>query len=347
MLHGKTFGSFLIGLILFIVSFSILFCNELSFVNLLKKVDFAEKNAIELSSNTPISINDGKLVLVSGNLYSNQVLTDGVINVPKSIILERTTEMYQWQEIFTFSDGYKYRKTWDSNLINSDNFKDLKYINPKGFKYEPMKIRAKNVSLGHFHVSNDIINKLNYVTKIQQLPYNNKFKIYNGFYFTGNDFDNAKIGEQKLFYSYIPSGVEVSVLAKQVGDFLEPMSSQNGDIFWVTSGIKNLSQLLNDFKENNSSSTRLGRGIGILLMFIGLNLIIQPIVIASGKVPILGELTQGIAFFITIITTLALASIAISMSWFLLKPEFAAVTIIIAFLVLMSLKRKEKIIIKE
>lgn len=347
----KRYGNaFFIGLIFFVISFFLLFANEKSYVNSVKISNFAERNAIELMANTISPANEGKLVQVVGKVYSHQTLTDGIISVPKSIALFRDTEMYQWKEekVEKNSDyTYNYRKIWSRSLIDSDNFNDLTYKNPKTFKYPQRKIYAKNVGLGKFYLSPEIVHQIRIVNKMQQLPYNDKFTIYNGFYFTGQNFDTPEIGAQKLFYSYIPSGIALSVIAQQVGNHLEQMHSKYGDFVIVTNGEKNLSQMLSEYRKNYLNQTWLFRGLGLFLMFFGLNLIIQPIVNSAKKVPLLGELTQMAALVITFILTIAFGTISISLCWLALRPEIALPLIIFAVFIIFNLKKKEKIIIPE
>ena len=127
MSHQKGKTPAIIGFVLFIISFVTLFCNEQNYVNSIKKANFAEQNAIELKSNYISPANDGKLVQLANSVYSNQILADGILTIPKAIALIRTTEMYQWEEYTTNNDGYQYRKNWNSFLINSDNFEKIEH----------------------------------------------------------------------------------------------------------------------------------------------------------------------------------------------------------------------------
>lgn len=337
-----------IGLILFVVSILFLFFNEQNFVNLVRLTDYAKKNAIELTYSTPSPANNNKLIQISGLVNSNQNLSDGIVSLPNTIALKRTTEIYQWQEIYNSNNqNYQYKKEWNSELTNSDFFEKPEFQNPKTYKYKPLEIYAKNIKLGHFYLSEDIVKKINSPIKLQQLPYNNKFKIYNGFYFTGKDYDNPDIGDEKLFYSYIPSGKKFSIIAKQSGNQLIPMNTKYGNLVIITDGIKNLNQILDEYQNNNSGNTWRIRGICLLLMFIGLNLILQPIANITDKVPILGEITQFTITLAIIVITIALGTIAIAFSWLAVRPEIAIPAIILAIFAIISLKKKKKIIISE
>lgn len=343
-------GTALLGFIILIVSIFALFINEHSYVNSIKIANFAEKNTINADANNFNPKNENKLIHLTGNVYSQEVLSDTIVNIPNAIALFRDTEIYQWEEVRKHHDdnkiSYTYRKTWSKNLINSDNFESSAYKNPKKIKYPPKKIYAKNISIGKFYLSENIINNINTINKITQLPYNKKFKIYNGFYFTGKDYDTPQIGDQKLLYSYIPSGIRISIIAKQSGNHIEKMDSKYGNFAIIMNGDKNLKTMLYDYKQETSNNTWLIRGIGLLFMFLGLNFIIQPIVNLGNKIPILGELTQMAAFISTIIITIALGVLSISLAWLLYRPDIAIPLIIISILTIISLKKKKKVIIR-
>ena len=343
------FGTAILGFIILIASIFALFINEHNYVNAIKIANFAEKNAIIVSPKDLNPSNDNKLIFTNGSAYSQELLTDSIIRVPNAIALFRNTEIYQWEEIRKHRDNnkisYTYRKTWSKNLINSYNFESSAYKNPKKMKYEPKNIYAHNIGLGKFYLSEEIIKNINSISKITQLPYNSNFKIYNGFYFTGNDYDNPKIGDQKLSYSYIPSGIKLSIIAKQSGNHLENMNSKYGDFSIVMNGEKDLKTMISDYKKNLTNNTWLIRGISLLFLFLGLNLIIQPIVNLGNTIPILGELTQMAAFASTLIITIALGTLIISLAWLLFRPEIAIPLIIISILTIISLKKRKRVII--
>ena len=85
-----------IGLILFAVSFGVLYWNE-------GQVDLSKiaKTAIEVSSTT-VNTNSslrGKLVSTTGVVNSNQIIGDNLfLNPDKFIATEREVEMYSWKE---------------------------------------------------------------------------------------------------------------------------------------------------------------------------------------------------------------------------------------------------------
>ena len=125
------------------------------------------------------------------------------------------------------------------------------------------------------------------------------------------------------------------------------MNNKYGDFVIVMYGRKDLKTMLKEYKKNSSSNTWIFRGIGILLMFIGLNLLVQPIVNRGEIIPIFGQLSRMAAFISTIIITIALSTISISLCWLLFRPETAIPLIVISAITIFSLRKKKKVIVPE
>ena len=70
------------------------------------------------------------------------------------------------------------------------------------------------------------------------------------------------------------------------------MNSKFGDFAIVSSGTKNLKEMLTEYRDNSSNKTWIFRGIGLLLMLIGLNMMVMPIANIGGMIPILGQVTK-------------------------------------------------------
>ncbi len=341
----KFLSASLIGIIICILSIVTLIYNETSYVNTLKIINNISKDTIKLSPYSQ-QIKKDQNVYMAGVVYSSQTLSDNIINIPKAIALFRTCEMYQWQEIKD-NDKYIYNKVWNRKVINSSKFKEKYRYNPSIMEYPPKVIYANNIFLGNFNISEEIIDKINSINKITQLPYNDNFKIYNGFYFTGNNYDTPEIGDQKIFYSYIPSGIKLSIIAKLSNNKLVNMDAKYGNFVIVREGLVDFKTMIEDYKSINYKNNWLNRGIGIILMFIGINFIMQSAATFQYKLPFWGKLNQQATFLYTILITLSLSTIAISICWVSLHPEFTTLLLILSVLLLISLKKKKKIVISD
>ena len=127
MARIKVGSLFFIGLFIFIASLFLLIWNECNYVNSVKIANFAQKEAIEVNSNYISSANENKIVQISGKIYSNQILNDGIVNIPDAVVLFRDIETYQWQESKDENNEnkYYYNKVWSKKIINYESPKRI------------------------------------------------------------------------------------------------------------------------------------------------------------------------------------------------------------------------------
>jgi hypothetical protein len=164
---GKSLVGALIGIVLFFVSFIVLFWNESRAVDTAQalkeaggavievssdKVDAANNDklvhlsgeattdevlvddlfpsspAVAVPSDKVDPANNGKFVSVAGDATTDEVLTDNLFPVSaKALRFERKVEMFQWKEVPEEDDTYTYVGVWSSTPIDSQKFHDRKY----------------------------------------------------------------------------------------------------------------------------------------------------------------------------------------------------------------------------
>ena len=164
--YGKrimdSIGGIVVGLILFIASFFVLYNNEGSF-------DYSQiaKTAVQISASQEVTdpaLKD-KLVVTSGLLESDELIDDGLYLKPwKYLALESKGEMYAWVEkkststqkniggSETKTTTYDYAKEWTANPADSSTF-----AHPDGHSNPPMMFtnvskRVSKATLGIFNV---------------------------------------------------------------------------------------------------------------------------------------------------------------------------------------------------
>ncbi len=128
-LMGAIKGIF-IGIILFIISFGVLYWNE-------GRVDVSEiaKNAVEISADQIDAGADGDFIYVTGDVVSEEQIGDGLYLVPGDYLaVSRTVEMYAWVENTssttedewgggqTTETTYSYAKEWVHSPTSSSSF---------------------------------------------------------------------------------------------------------------------------------------------------------------------------------------------------------------------------------
>ncbi len=170
---GSSFKGMLTGLILVVVAVCGLFWNEGRTIKRTKALDEAGKTAVSVDPQTLDPANEDKLIHISGDVKTDDVLSDPAFNISlNALVLQRTVTMYQWQENTETSTNrtsgggqettttYSYSKVWSDELIDSSSFHDSGYDNPKSMPYESKTFLAPNATLGAFALSKNQVENL-------------------------------------------------------------------------------------------------------------------------------------------------------------------------------------------
>ena len=339
-IKNSLFGAFL-GFILFLLSFVILWWNEGNNVAQIYKANFMAKNAIEISVDQINRENDNKLVQLSGKAVTDASLTDGIITVPNAFALKRTVEMYQWKENVetetkdelgggtTETKTYSYEKVWSENQIDSEDFAKSGYTNPK-FPIESEDVYAESGRLGEFKLTTKQTHLMHEYSEYTNLPQKGEYKINEGTYYKGYNPQKPNIGDLRISYEVVPSGVNISIIGEQQSDdTITGMKLKDKTAYMQMSGLKTKDEMINAFRQGNKMFTNLIRFLGWLLMFAGLNMLINPLIVLLKFIPflsnIVGFLTKGVMF----LASIALSLLTIAIAWFAYRPMLSIGLIII------------------
>ena len=344
----------LIGIILFIASIIVLWCNEGNYAKQIQIADYINKNAVPTDSAIIDRINDGKLITTFGSATTKQTLSDDIIAIHDSLVMERTVEMYQWIEnkqterkdnmggSTTETTTYSYEKVWSAREVDSSDFHKQSYVNPH-FTIKSARYNASEGRLGEYKLTETQTSRLNDTIEFTNLPQNSKYKLIDNYYYQGTDFNNPKIGDIRISYSYIPSGKKISVVGKQNSDnTISQMYTKKGNIYIQYDGTLSLDEILYKFRHDNSLMTNIFRILGFVLMCIGLNLIKEPIAAVLSVVPVLSNIFSGLTFVLVAIIALILSLLVIAIAWLFYRPLLAAVLIAVIVYLIMVLKDKLK-----
>lgn len=171
---GSATKGVLVGFLFVLASVALLFWNEGRTVNRAKALNEGASAVITVDAAKVDPQNDGKLVCVSGEVATADVLEDLKFGVSVNAIrLVRKVESYQWQEKeeSTTKRGsggsqetttvYTYQKVWSPDLIDSTGFKEAAaHANPATRPVDGAEFVASTVSLGAFRLSADLISRL-------------------------------------------------------------------------------------------------------------------------------------------------------------------------------------------
>lgn len=333
---GSSLGGVLIGLLIFIVAFPLLFWNEGRAVRRAKDLSYGKDAVVTVKPDKPNPKNNGKLIHVAGGAKPTKAPVDPVFGVTADALkLARNVEMYQWNETTRTSSKtkvggseettkeYSYEKQWSSKHIDSGRFrKPAGHENPASMRYDSATFVAKTTTLGGFTLAPSFVDELDASTKLEirtaKLPAGGV--IYGGGIYVG-DPQSASIGDTRITFSTAPSGV-VTVVGGQHKAMIDAYKDEelNGDIALIERGKKSSDEMFKSAQEANYFLTWMLRVLGFILMFAGLRLAARPLSALGSIIPFIGKAigfgTGLIAFFLA----LALSAITIAIAWIFYRP---------------------------
>lgn len=355
----------LIGIIMFIASFPVLFWNEGRAVRTAQSFAEGSKSVISVNADKVDSSNEKKLIHLTGLAATKETLTDSIFKVSEknAIKLIRHVEMYQWKEHKKSETRkqtggskktvttYTYDKAWSDDLINSSNFNQSQgHQNPSLMPYSGEEKHAKDVTLGAFTLSTSLIDKITSTSPVQlsadTLPaeLKNKLEISSNYYYLGDNPSSPQIGDTRISFEVVKP-VKVSIISRQIGNTFEPYQTKAGDVIErLETGEFSADSMFKHAQEENYVWTWILRVVGFILMLIGLNLIFAPFAVFADVIPFIGSLIGGGIFLSSLFVSLILSSITISIAWIVYRPLIGILLIIAGcvtgFAVMMLIKKK-------
>ena len=336
----KSFGSFVIGIILFLGAFCLLWWNEGNSATKINIANYTNKYAIEVSSNSIQRDNDNKLIATHGLAKTTSTLGDEFVESPNTLVLERVVRMYQWIE--DNEDGKTvYKKDWSDIEQNSDEFEDKNHRNPK-FSISSREYYAPNATLGQYDLSEKQIEMIEPQKEFLHLKEKSGYEIIDNQYYKGKDINNPEIGDILISYNYAPSETSISIIGEQKSDntIASMIHKKFGAIYIQYDGKMTKAEILEKYRNNNKILTMGLRFLGWFLMFLGLKLFFEPLVNFLNFIPILGNLANAATTFIFALITFVLSLFTISIAWFVYRPLLSISLIILGTMIAIFVKKK-------
>jgi len=362
-----------IGLILFVVSFGLLYWNE-------GRVDLSNiaKTATEISSATVStdSTVSGKLISTSGNVNSDQVIGDNLflnpdnlfLNPDKFIAAEREVEMYSWIEKSeshsktntggseTTETTYTYSKGWEENPKSTSNFKHPEgHENPqKSLDSYTNKVTAATIGAYNFDPQSVTL------PNFSQLPLNSQNITLSDGATLANDsylfikksesgtFNSPQVGDLRISYHVLRPGFDGTIFGKLSGSKIDPYFDQDGNnLYRVFIGTRD--QGIATLHTKYTTLLWILRLVGFLLMWFGLSALFGPISVLMDILPIFGVISRSLIGIITFLVAFVLTIVTILVSMLLhslialIIVLVITVGVIIAFFVVIKNKKKATI----
>jgi hypothetical protein len=364
----NSFTGALLGLLLFGASFFVLWHNEGRAVKTAAALREVQQSVIVLAGPEVATENEGKLIYLNGTAKTGERVTDGMLGITVNAVkLLREAEMYQWVESSKSQTReklggaketvttYTYETKWSGTPQDSTGFKKQEgHANP-AMAYLNTTIAAKNVSLGSFLLSAELIDKINSTeslalqdTDLAAIPagIRSKTRLDGGYLYIGNQRNveptAPKVGDYRIRYRIVPAEITLSIIAKQITNTFEPYRAKNGRfIELLETGTVSADLMVENAQKSNQLVTWLFRLLGFILMLVGLILFFKPLSTMGAVIPFLGGIVGAGTGLVAFLISVALSLSTIAVAWLFYRPVLAVILLLLAVLSVFLLIRKK------
>jgi hypothetical protein len=327
-----------VGLILFIVAFPVLWFNEGYAVKTARSLTQGAKVVVDVPSDKVDPANEGKLVHVTGTATTGETVTDPMFGVAANTIrLRRKVEMYQWKETSstqkqknigggeTSRTVYTYTQVWSEQPIASTAFKEGQGHQNPAMPYSSADYFARDMRLGAFKLTQGLVSQFTGADPVDvsltKLPASMRARaqqVDSGFQI--GDVVSPTTGDLRVVFAQLKSP-EVSIVSRQVQDTFEPYrASAGGTVELVAMGVQSADAMFASAKSQNVTRTWLLRGLGFVLMFAGLMLMLNPFATLGDVVPFIDSLMRFGAAMVSGLMALCLSLVIIAIAWIVYRP---------------------------
>ncbi len=324
---GSSIKGVIVGIVLAAAAAGFVYWNEGQVAKKAGALAEAARVIVKADVDQPAAKNEGKLVYLTGRLEPATPVADETFGVrAEGIKLKRTVRMYQWKEVkssekINKSDGstetvtrYRYEKTWSEDLIDSSRFHKAGHPqNPSEMPYQTTEFTSREVKLGGYILANELVRGISgyqphpVTTRPWNLTLSKPITPAESGFYVGYSSMNPNVGDLKITFEIVPPKT-VSVAAKQEnGRLVSYMTRSGKPIAMVYPGQKTPAQMFEQAKKSSQTTAWIIRVIAFLILALGISLIIKPVTVILGIIPVFGQ----VANFILGLASLAAAGAVI------------------------------------
>jgi hypothetical protein len=337
---GNSIKGILFGIVLIAVSIALLSWNEGRAVKRYKTLKEGAGAVVSVNSEIVEPSNAGKLIHTSGDAVTEDQPSDPEFGISVNALkLIRKVEMYQWEESQSketkkkLGGGtetvttYDYSKKWSEQAIPSSKFKKpSEHTNPAEMRFQNESFLASPVTLGAFTLS---ASQVSMIRGSETYSFDDSYKAPKSLgkvtqspttLYIGNDPTQPEIGDLRISFSTV-SAQPVSLIAAQVNKSFEPYTTQvGGTINLLQNGTVSADAMIQTAQDNNKAMTWALRGVGLVLMFIGFNMLMAPLSVLADIVPFIGNIVEVGTSLIAMLMTGVCGLLTIAVAWIVFRP---------------------------
>ena len=359
---GESIKGVLFGLALVAGSGVFLFWNEGRAVQTQRSLTEGASLVVTVEPASVDAANEGKLVHLNGDIKPGAPLADSDFTVSATALrLVRTVEMYQWKEDQksetrrTSGGGeetvtvYEYNRTWSETRYDSSRFKRPDgHANPE-MRYRSASYTSRDATLGAFRPGTNVVERLPADDAVPLDPalatalqgrVKGPVHVADGRIYLGDNPTTPRVGDLRVGFKLTPGG-PVSIIARQAGTGFADYQTKAGDrLLIVKPGTQSAAEMFSAAQWENRILTWLMRFAGVVAMFFGFFLILNPLVVVADIVPFLGGILTAGAGIVSLTLTAIIAPVIIAIAWLWYRPLVSIVVLAIGFGIAYFLKRR-------
>jgi hypothetical protein len=339
----NSFVGVLLGIILFLVAFPVLWFNE-------GRTNMATvaKASVLVDGASVSEQTEGKQVAVAGILASDERLGDAPYLAAGAYVqLNRKVEMFAWVEhkstdthkdtggSSTTTTTYTYDKQWTSSPEDSQAFEHA-----QGHTNPPLPVQSTTLVVSSARVGAYTINPTDItLPTAQDINLNNEIVTTSGNgRLTGNfimlgrgSFDTPQLGDIRISYSGVAANTRAVAFGKQQGTALIPYLTVKNDRLYRVFVNTDRAGAIQEMGTEYEVIGWILRLVGFLLMWIGLGLCFAPITAFLDVLPFLGSAGRFVIGLVALPVALVLSVITIVIS--ILAHNILALIVVLGLLI--------------
>lgn len=343
----SSIGGALVGIILFVGSFAVLWINE----------GRADLSKIAEKSVAATTQSEGQLVYVTGPLTAAAPIGDSEYLKPGPYIkLDRVVEMYAWEEEekettqdklgggTEVTTTYNYTKTWTTSPDDATKFKYPDGHGNNALTIQGQALYASPASISGFGVD----------AKTMELPaaeaviLSQDAAITNGttrllgnvLYIGTGTPETPEVGDVRISFTAVRAGKTVTAFGKQDGSQLVPYLEGKTTLYRALDGSRD--EAISALKTEYTTVGWMVRFIGFFIMWIGLVMCFGPINAVLKVVPFMGSIGRGLTGIAMFLVALVLSAVTIVVAMIAHSVIALLITLVVVAGLIIVIVRKRK-----
>ncbi len=348
---GDSIKGILVGVVLFVAAFPVLWLNEGRAVETAKALREGKGKVVSLDRPSPQPALEGDLIHFTGRAVTDDEVRDPIFGFGDvALQFLRDVSMYQWKEnerttTRTRAGGseervteYTYEKVWSDRVIDSGRFhRAADYRNPGSMPYSGDSWIASEVTVGDFQLSDSQVGRIGgaepFPVRAEDAPASlGSFLDWDGGLYLpqgGGTPQAPEIGDVRIGFKVVRP-TDVSVVGEQRGGRVVGHAIGRRTIEMISRGVRSADEMFEEAERRNRMITWLLRGLGLILMTFGLSLVLRPLSVFADVLPLLGRLVGKVTGVFAFMISAGLSGITIAVAWIVYRPLLGVAILVVA-----------------